>query len=79
MERIQISINKKGHDVTFTLKGEAIAKVWRSAIAHIWCYQVYPVGLNGSTDRSQDTAIEDVKHIITRELGRWGFSLIFIN
>lgn len=78
MKRLLISINKKGHDVTFMLKGETIAKVWRSEIAHIWRYQVNPVGLNGSTDRSQDTAIEDVKHIITRELGRWGLTVLFI-
>ena len=78
MNKVKIAIFIEGAKTTFIANSKVIANVWRDESSHVWRYRVEPTNCQNWTDRSQDTAINDVKHIVTRELNRWGFSAEFV-
>lgn len=67
-----------GQNVSYTLHGKTIAEIWRVDCPSQWRYKVIPKKYNGWSDRSQDTAMTDVEHILTQELNLWGFSVEFV-
>lgn len=75
MNKIIITIIVDGPIATFFANDIEVAKVWRDK--HFWYYQVYPTKNSDWSDRSQDSAIDDVKNIITRALNRWGITAEF--
>lgn len=66
-----------GNNVTYNLNGKTIAEIWRIDSPSQWRYRINPTNHNGWTDRSQDTAMSDVEHILTRNLNFWGFTVEF--
>ena len=78
MNKVKIKIFIEGAKTTFIANSKVIANVWCDESSHVWRYRVEPTNCQNWTDRSQDTAINDVKHIITRELNRWGFLAEFV-
>lgn len=77
MSKVKIAIFVEGSNVNFIANNKRIATVWQGENSCVWRYRVEPANVHNWTDRGQDTAIDDVKYIIARELNRWGFSIEF--
>lgn len=75
--KITILKTINGSNVTYNLNGKTVAEIWRIDSPSQWRYKINPTNCNGWTDRSQDTAMLDVEHILTRNLNLWGFTVEF--
>lgn len=75
MNRLIVTIIVDGPKATFFANDMEVAMVWRGK--HFWYHQVYPTKNSDWSGRSQDSAIEDVKNIITIALNRWGITAEF--
>lgn len=75
--KITILKTINGSNVAYNLNGKTIAEIWRIDSPSQWRYKINPTSHNGWTDRSQDTAMSDVEHILTRNLNLWGFMVEF--
>ncbi len=75
MEKLIVTIIVSGPKATFFANDIEVATVWRDK--HYWYYKVFPTKNGDWTDRSQESAIDDVKNIIIRALNRWGITAEF--
>lgn len=66
-----------GGNVMYNLNGKTVAEIWHVDSPSQWRYKINPTNHNGWTERSQDTAMSDVEHILTRNLNLWGFTVEF--
>lgn len=83
MNKIKVLIFTDGSTKTFKIGDYEIAEVWRNdhpiwGPTGIWQYRVTPMCKMELTDRGQDTAIGDVKHIIQYQLNLWGIDVEFV-
>lgn len=75
--KITILKTINGSNVAYSLNGKTIAEIWRINSPSQWRYKISPTNHKGWTDRSQDTAMSDVEHILIRNLNLWGFTVEF--
>lgn len=67
-----------GSNVAYNLNDKTVAEIWRIDSPSQWHYKINPTYHNGWTDRSQDAAMSDVEHMLTRNLNIWGFTVEFV-
>lgn len=75
--KITILKTINGSNVAYNLNGKTVAEIWRIDSPSQWRYKINTTNHNGWTDRSQDTAMSDVEHILTHNLNLWGFTVEF--
>ena len=75
MRKLIVTIIVDGPKATFFTNDIEVAMVWRGK--SLWYYEVYPTKNSDWSDRSQESAIDNVKNIIIRALTRWGITAEF--